>query len=171
MNSILLIVFLFFPTYAYYNYVQFQYSPTTCTILNSDLTFLFDYNQNTFLIHGWWPNLCAECISCGYPQCCNTDTSIYVQPNYTNLQWINQYWYNTFTTDECTGMSNVTLFQHEWQKHITCSSIGNSDNYVTFMQQLYHKFNNNLLNNCLGYDQLWLHLDNNLNYLNLTCSN
>ena len=89
-----------------------SYSPTECTITNYDFTFLYDKDSLTFKVHGLWPEMCEECEICGYPSCCNIDGVNYVYPN-DPTNFIQNYWFDTTTTEECTRKKDVILFEHE----------------------------------------------------------
>jgi ribonuclease I len=146
-----------------------SYSPTKCTPTNYDLTFLYDNNSTSWKIHGIWPEICAECTTCGYPQCCNINNVKYEYPN-DPTNFIQQYWYNVTTKEECLGLQDVILFEHEYYKHISCSNIGNTTSYLNLMIQLYKKYYSDyIVNQCNGSDQLWINLDQNFNYIKTTC--
>jgi len=146
-----------------------NYSPTKCTVTNYDLTFLFDQNSQTFKVHGLWAEICTECPSCSYPSCCNIKNITYEYPDDPS-NFIGNYWFNTTTKEECMGISDVILFEHEYYKHISCTNIGNTTNFLNLMIQLYNKYYvSNVTTNCKGYNQLWINIDQDFNYNNLTC--
>jgi hypothetical protein len=148
-----------------------NYSPTKCTITNYDFTWLFDKTTQTFKIHGLWPNACSECLSCGWPSCCNIENIVYVYPD-DPYNFIGNYWFNTTTTEECTETKDVILFEHEYYKHISCTDIGNTTNFLNLVMELYKKYYiANATSNCIGYEQLWINIDQDFNYNNLTCKN
>ena len=145
------------------------YSPTSCTITNYMLTFIYDDNSSSFKVHGLWPEECAECVECSYPSCCNIDDVIYEYP-YDPTNFIDNYWYNTTTTESCTGEENVILFEHEYYKHISCTDIGNTTNFLNLTMDLYDYYYDDYVNGkCNGYDELWLNLDANYDYILTEC--
>lgn len=95
-----------------------KYSPIQCTITNYDFTFIYDNTSKSFKIHGLWPEICIECISCGYPSCCNINSINYTYP-YDPTNFIVDNWYSSESNEECTGKRNVILFEHEFYKHIS----------------------------------------------------
>lgn len=142
------------------------YSPENCTVTNYDFTFL---NDGTFKVHGIWPEQCAECLSCSYPTCCNTRDIKYVYPDDPG-DFIGKYWYNTTTTEQCTGLPDVILFRHEYYKHISCTNIGSTDDFLQLTIKLYNLYYDRYVsNNCNGSSQLYLNLDSNFNYIKTRC--
>lgn len=144
-----------------------QYSPSECNVTHYSFTFLYDNSTNNFKIHGLWAEQCSQCYSCGYPTCCN----IYINYTYPNDpdNFIEKYWFNSITNEECTNKKNVILFEHEYYKHISCTNLTTTDDFLQLIIILYNKYYNNYVyKKCLNYDQLWLSLDNNYNYQNIT---
>lgn len=147
---------------------KISYSPSTCTITNYDFTFLFDKNSQSFKVHGLWPENCLECSSCGYPSCCNIDCINYTYPD-DSTNFIENYWFNSVTTEECTNKKNVILFEHEYYKHISCTNLKTTDEFLKLVIFLYNSYYKDYVyNNCNGYAQLWLNLDSNFIYNNKT---
>lgn len=145
-----------------------KYSPSQCTITNYDFVFLMDEDTETFKVHGLWGEQCEECIDCGYPSCCNIDSIIYNYPNDTT-NFIDNYWFYSLTTEECTNTKKVILFEHEYYKHISCSNIKTTDEFLQLIIYLYTKYYNDFVNGyCNGYKQLWLNLNENFMYNNKT---
>ncbi len=148
---------------------ELKYSPTACTITNYKFTFIFDDNQEVYKVHGIWPEQCVECPTCGYPSCCNVDKIIYSDP-YDPSNFIVNNWYATTTKEECTHKSNVTLFEHEYYKHISCTNMTNTTVFLNKTIELYDKYYNKYVNNkCIGYSEIWLSLDENYNYISSEC--
>jgi len=146
-----------------------KYSPTQCTVTNYDFTFLYDNKSNLFKIHGLWPEICSECIDCGYPSCCNIESINYTYP-YDPTNFILNNWFNTETIEECTGIRNITLFEHEFYKHISCTNLKTTDEFLTLIIFLYNKYYNSMVaSNCMGYEQLWLNLNANFEYNRTKC--
>lgn len=161
---------LFFLLLANSSFIEtkLNYSPNTCTVTNYDFTFLFDKQSQQFKVHGVWPEQCQECIDCGYPSCCNINNINYVYPNDTT-NFIKNYWYNTITTEECTGITDVILFEHEFYKHISCTNLKTTNDFLKLVIFLYNAYYDKYVyNKCIGYNQLWLNLDNNFMYNNKT---
>lgn len=147
---------------------KLNYNPNICTITNYDFTFLFDKETQQFKIHGIWPEQCQECINCGYPSCCNINNINYMYPNDTT-NFIKNYWYNTITTEECTGKKNVILFEHEFYKHISCTNLKTTNEFLELVIFLYNAYYEQYVyNKCVGYTQLWLNLDSNFMHNNKT---
>lgn len=168
MNTLQKVLLLFLCSFGMY-INKLKYSPTICTPTNYDLTFLYDNNSSSWKIHGLWPEICAECATCGYPYCCNIDNVTYEYPN-DPTNFISQFWYNTTTKEECTGSRDVILFEHEYYKHISCTNIGSTTDYLNLMIQLYKRYYSDYVEKkCNGFDQLWINLDQNLNYIRTNC--
>lgn len=149
-------------------YADTCYSPTTCTATNYDFTFLYDLDDEIFKVHGLWVEQCAECLTCSYPSCCNINNINYIYPQ-DPTNFIENNWFYTLTTEECTEISNVILFEHEYYKHISCTNIGNTTNFLNLVMYLYNRYYQTLVNgSCNGYQQLWINLDANFNYNNIT---
>lgn len=147
---------------------KLNYNPNICTVTNYDFTFLFDKETQQFKIHGIWPEQCQECIDCGYPSCCNINNINYVYPNDTT-NFIKNFWYNTTTVEECTGKKNVILFEHEFYKHISCTNLKTTNEFLKLVISLYNTYYKQYVyNKCVGYNQLWLNLDSNFMYNNKT---
>jgi ribonuclease I len=100
-----------------------SYSPTNCTVTNYQFTFIHDSKTDSFKVHGLWPEQCAECSQCSYPSCCNILNTIYEYPN-DPTNFIPNYWFNTTAKEECIIHDKVILFEHEYYKHISCTTIG-----------------------------------------------
>lgn len=146
------------------------YSPSECTVNNYDFTFLYDQNSDSFKVHGLWPEICAECIECGYPSCCNVESIEYVYPN-DPTNFIADNWFDTTSTEECTQKRDVILFEHEYYKHISCTQLKTTDEFLKLIMYLYNNYYDKyVVNNCQGYQQLWLNLDENYNYNGTKCS-
>ena len=89
-------------------------------------------------------------------------------PNDTT-NFIKNYWYNTITTEECTGKKNVILFEHEFYKHISCTNLKTTNEFLELVIFLYNAYYEQYVyNKCVGYTQLWLNLDSNFMYNNKT---
>jgi ribonuclease I len=150
-------------------YVLESYNPTNCTVINYDFTFLHDQQTNSFKVHGLWPEVCAECVECGYPMCCNIDEINYVYP-YDPTNFIVNNWFNTTCTEECTSIPNVILFEHEYYKHISCTELKTTDEFLKLVITLYNAYYDKyVVNNCLSHQQLWLNLDKDFNYNSTKC--
>lgn len=147
-----------------------SYNPQKCTVTNYDFTFLYDKNSSSFKVHGLWPETCAECLNCGYPSCCNIDSIEYVYPN-DPTNFITNYWFYVTTTEECIGTQDVILFEHEYYKHISCTNLKTTEEFLKIVMYLYNNYYDKYVqNNCQGYQQLWLNLDENFNYNSTECT-
>jgi ribonuclease I len=152
-----------------------QYSPVSCNATNYDLTFIYDESDKAFKMHGLWPEQCAECLTCGYPSCCDTKDVSYVFPSDPEqVAFINTRWFNATTQEECLNVGNngdmVSLFEHEYFKHASCTAFRQStSNFVQQVMRLYDEYYAmRVENQCAGYKQLWLNLDGNFAYNNVT---
>ena len=78
------------------------YNPSSCSVTNYDFTFIYDDADKVFKVHGLWAEQCAECLTCGYPSCCNTANMSYVYPSDPNqVAFLNARWFNATTREEC----------------------------------------------------------------------
>ena len=173
-------------------HVTSGYSPATCNVTNYDFTFIYDDTYSAFKVHGLWAEQCSECVTCGYPFCCNAINMTYVYPSKPNqIAFLNAQWYNATTHEECSSNrdthththtqtqlsttsesseSLVSLFEHEFFKHASCSPMRvSASDFVDQVMQLYTLYyNTHVENQCSGYKQLWLNLDSNFQYNNVT---
>ena len=154
---------------------DYSYSPTSCNVTNYDLTFIYDENEKAFKVHGLWPEQCAECLTCGYPSCCDASNMSYVFPRDTvQIAFLNARWFNATTKEECVNVGNgdnlVPLFEHEFFKHASCTPFRqNTSRFVEQVMRLYDEYYaTHVENRCAGYNQLWLNLDGNFSYNNVT---
>jgi ribonuclease I len=146
-----------------------SYNPTSCNVTNYSFTFIYDNKSDNYKIHGLWPEHCSECYTCGYPSCCNINKINYTYPNDPD-NFIGKYWYNSSTIEQCILNKNVILFEHEYYKHISCTNINNTQEFLIKIKKLYEKYYDKYVNNnCKEYSQLWLNLDYNFNYINTSC--
>ena len=152
-----------------------QYSPASCNATKYDFTFIYDESEAVFKVHGLWPEQCAECLTCGYPSCCDTKDVSYVFPSdHEQVAFINTRWFNATTQEECLNVGNngdmVSLFEHEFFKHASCTAFRQStSNFVQQVMRLYDEYYAmRVENQCAGYKQLWLNLDGNFAYNNVT---
>jgi hypothetical protein len=87
-------------------------------------------------------------------------------------------WFNATTQEECLNkkIDNgvlVPLFEHEFFKHASCTLLRQSaSQFVEQVMRLYDEYYaTHVENQCAGYKQLWLNLDGNFTYNNVTkCS-
>lgn len=146
-----------------------EYNPETCTVLNYDFTFLYDKVEEMWKVHGLWPEKCAECENCGYPSCCDVSNINYYSPNDTT-NFITTNWFNSKSMEQCVLNKEVELFEHEYYKHISCTNLKTSDEFLQLVMFLYSKYYDLYVNShCTGYEQLWLSLDSNFNYNGTQC--
>jgi len=154
------------------------YSPTSCNVTSYDLTFIYDENEKAFKVHGLWPEQCGECLTCGYPSCCDTSNMSYVYPSDPDkIAFLKTRWFNTTTQEECfnkrikkTRNDFVPLFEHEFFKHASCTPFRQSaSDFVQEVMRLYDAYYaTHVENQCVGYKQLWLNFDGNFVYNNMT---
>jgi ribonuclease I len=153
-----------------------QYSPASCNVTNYDLTFIYDDNEKAFKVHGLWPEQCSECLTCGYPICCDANNMSYVFPSDpVQIAFLNTRWFNATTQAECLNKrlkdgDLVSLFEHEFLKHASCTPFRqNTSHFVEQVMRLYDEYYaTHVENRCAGYNQLWLNLDGNFAYNNVT---
>ena len=152
-----------------------QYSPASCNATNYDFTFIYDEGEKVFKVHGLWPEQCAECLTCGYPSCCDTKDVSYVFPSDPEqVAFLNARWFNATTQEECLNKrirgDLVPLFEHEFFKHASCTVFRQSaSDFVEQVMRLYDEYYAmRVENQCVGYKQLWLNLDGNFAYNNVT---
>ena len=154
-----------------------SYSPPSCRVTNYDFTFIYDDREKVFKVHGLWPEQCAECMACGYPSCCNMANISYVYPTDPDqVTFLSVRWFNATTKAECYKRSDnkrsdlIPLFEHEFFKHASCTPFRQSaSEFVQQVMQLYDKYYvTHVENQCSGYKQLWLNLDGNFGYNNVT---
>lgn len=154
------------------NKKTYTYSPYVCTPILYKFTYIYDHHDNKFKIHGVWPDQCAECTNCTYPSCCDVNIQ-YTEP-YDPTNFINTTWYNTTSQEDCVLHKKVQLFEHEFIKHGTCmenyTSSYTTTNYLDKAMNLHNSYYNRYVNNnCIGYDQLWITLDENFSYVSTEC--
>jgi ribonuclease I len=157
---------------------SYSYSPVSCSVTNYDFTFIFDENESAFKVHGLWPEQCAECLTCGYPSCCDATNMSYVFPSDPGqIAFLNTRWFNATTQEECLNKhfrdndnDLVPLFEHEFFKHASCTVFRqNASEFVEQVMRLYEThYKTHVENQCAGYKQLWLNLDGNFAYNNVT---
>ena len=148
---------------------------------NYDFTFIYDESEKVFKVHGLWPEQCAECLTCGYPSCCAATNMSYVFPSDPEqVAFINTRWFNATTKEECLNNKRfryddedndlVSLLEHEFFKHASCTTLRQSaSDFVEQVMRLYDKYYAmHVENQCAGYKQLWLNLDGNFEYNNVT---
>ena len=152
-----------------------SYSPASCNVTNYDFTFIYDDNEKAFKVHGLWPEACGECLACGYPSCCDASNMSYVFPRDPGqIAFLNARWFNATTKEECVNVGNgddlVPLFEHEFFKHASCTPFRqNTSRFVEQVMRLYDEYYaTHVENRCAGYNQLWLNLDGNFAYNNIT---
>lgn len=158
--------------------IKSSYSPTSCSVTNYDFTFIYDDIDNAFKVHGLWPEQCAECLTCGYPSCCAATNMSYVYPSDPQqIAFIEARWFNATTKEECFNKrvknksdEEVSLFEHEFFKHASCTPFRQSaSEFVEQVMRLYDQYyETQVENQCTGYNQLWLNLDGNFAYNNVT---
>ena len=156
----------------------YKYSPVNCNVTNYDFTFIYDENEKAFKVHGLWPEQCAECLTCGYPYCCDATNMSYVYPSDPDeITFLEMRWFNSTTQEECfnkrmekTRNDFVSLFEHEFFKHASCTPFRQSaSRFVKQVMALYDAYYTmQVENQCSGYKQLWLNLDGNFAYNNVT---
>ena len=158
-----------------------SYSPASCNVTNYDFTFIYDESEKVFKVHGLWPEQCAECLTCGYPSCCAATNMSYVFPSDPEqVAFINTRWFNATTKEECLNNKRfrdddedndlVSLLEHEFFKHASCTAFRQSaSDFVQQVMRLYDEYYAmRVENRCAGYKQLWLNLDGNFEYNNVT---
>jgi hypothetical protein len=146
-----------------------DYNPNICTIKSYKFAFLFDDKTKTFKVHGIWPESCEECLSCGYPTCCNVQDIIYTDP-IDSTNFIKKYWYNTTAIEPCYNNNNkISLFTHEYFKHISCTNIKNTTDFLDLVIYLYDLYYDKIYESCEYSKQLIINLDKNYYYQSVDC--
>jgi len=155
-----------------------DYSPDSCNVTNYDFTFIYDVDEKVFKVHGLWPEQCSGCLTCGYPSCCATTNMSYVYPSDPReIAFLESRWFNATTREECFNKRSgdfkgdkVSLFEHEFFKHASCTPYRQSTSeFVEQVMRLYDEYYvTRVENQCTGYNQLWLNLDGNFVYNNVT---
>lgn len=177
LKSVLLISILLLQTGAsnsqQKNNNDHNYCPTSCNVTNYDFTFIYDELDQEFKVHGLWAEQCEECLTCGYPSCCDTGNMSYANPTDPGqIQFLNTRWYNATTREECgnnNGTEEVSLFEHEFYKHASCSKFRNASDFLGQVVLLYDAhYETRIKNQCTGFSQLWLNLDTSFAYNNVT---
>jgi ribonuclease I len=158
--------------------IKTSYGPASCNVTNYDFTFIYDEGEKAFKVHGLWPEQCAECLTCGYPSCCAATNMSYVFPSDPEqVAFISTRWFNATTQEECLHNKRfkydndaVPLFEHEFFKHASCTAFRQSaSDFVEQVMRLYDEYYAmHVENQCAGYKQLWLNLDGNFEYNNVT---
>lgn len=158
------------PNFKFYKNEQLSYSPEVCTITNYKFTFIYDTKEQRFKVHGVWPDGCKECESCSYPSCCNLENVMYTDPQDPN-NFIGLNWFQTMTSDGCGVFENkVSLFEHEYYKHISCTTLKSTTEFLNLTQSLYMQYYDKyVIGFCKGYDEIWLSLDANFEYKGFEC--
>lgn len=166
------IAFVLFFVYVafYYDDGTITYSPEICTITNYKFTFIYDQNETRFKVHGIWPDGCEECLNCAYPSCCNIQNIIYNDP-YDPNNFINKNWFQTQTSDGCNVKQNkVSLFEHEYYKHISCTNIKTTTDFLNLAESLYEKYYETyVVGFCNKKNEIWINLDKNFDYVDYEC--
>lgn len=149
---------------------NYTYSPTTCTITNYKFTFIYDTKENRPKVHGIWPDECKECPECSYPSCCNIESVVYTEP-YDPTKFIETNWFQSTTSDGCNVYQNkVSLFEHEYYKHISCTNLKTTTDFLNLAIELYNKYYENyVINKCTGYNEIWLNLNADFEYIGTEC--
>lgn len=115
-----------------------NYHPLLCDI--QQYVFAFLWNGSDYQIHGLWPDQCKECMTCGYPTCCNSSkfASSYQEPS--DISFVKEYWYGGLQKKsspiETCGIKAFTLLEHEVVKHGSCMNYF-TDEYVAKVKEVY----------------------------------
>lgn len=150
---------------------RYSYSPNLCTPVEYKFTFIFDQNEKVFKVHGIWPDKCKECLDCDYPTCCDISKLEYTYPN-DPTNFIQNKWFNSTAHEDCSDNRKVMLFEHEYWKHVSCSNMKTTDEFLSKAIELYDKYYDEYVEKkCENYKQIWLNLDENFNLINTTCVN
>ena len=108
----LFLLFIFSSKYFLVPPITNPYSPISCNVTNYDLTFIYDDDEMVFKVHGLWPEQCGECITCGYPSCCDAKNMSYIPPNDPQqVAFLNARWFNATTQEECRSEEHTSELQ------------------------------------------------------------
>jgi len=99
------------------------------------------FMQNHLTIHGLWPNYASSREGHMWPQCCNSTfgqnvDSLVVQQLFSDLK---TYWPNEQLPDPPLKDLSATLWQHEWNKHGTCSGVSQRSYFSGTMTTVYNQ--------------------------------
>lgn len=146
------------------NVVSENYHPISCDVTR--YVFALVRINNMLKIHGLWPDQCSECITCGYPTCCNMEKfGNFSEPS--NMHFVHEYWLNGNNTlphpSIVCGIKSKTLFEHEAIKHASCMDMYPFD-YINIVEQLFIKYNDYVNEKCKKKCNILL--DNNFIIIN-----
>ncbi len=158
-HIVLFLLFLVFTCIIYFGYYngdnndnRNQQPNVKCNIKCQKLTYIFDKHDGKFKIHGLWPNFYNNCKPITYRQ--------YTEPRDPS-NFIEKNWFKRCGSEQ-------SLFKYEYEKHGRDYDL-DADGYLNLVVKLHDKYKKNLTNKCEGYDQLWINLDKNTNYLYTSC--
>lgn len=86
-------------------------------------------NISSLSVHGVWPNYFG-----GYPQCCTQVPWTPIDPQIV-MSWsvwpdLQKFWFDP--TEDNSTCSICYMLNHEWEKHGTCFSPSNAEEYFTY---------------------------------------
>jgi len=98
-----------------------------------------NWQQNNLTLHGVWPNYNVARSGHDWPQCCSSKygTSITQSEMESILSELQTYWPSE-QDPAPSGDWSSSLWEHEWNKHGTCSGLGVTDYFqhgINIMQQ------------------------------------
>ena len=138
-----------------------NYHPNNCTVNTYKFAFLWDNNSQNYKIHGLWPDECDQCVTCGYPTCCNTNLNYTI---ITNNSFIDKWWYDNDEQGVTCGSKTTHLFEHEVLKHGSCVGIGlNNEEYLNLVEDLFYNYYNYTDTYCKNNEEnCYLNLNKNI---------
>ena len=123
--------------YDFYVYT-ISYGPTSCrNRAEKCFNILKSKNNNKFVIHGLWPSYKNGNI----PQECNIDLDVKLDINQEYFNYVKEYWYSLFNTDE-------NFWTHEYNTHGLCYikriNLDIKNHYLEYFEktmEIYNKYN------------------------------
>jgi ribonuclease I len=146
-----LLLILYFSKLHFYEDFLVQYSPDTCDPIYYRFSLL--KKNNTFLIHGLWPQSCFDCSDCGFPSFCHKCSF-----NIGNLEPL----FPRLQKDWFPGGDprHNGLLTHEWCKHGTCTNMTDIKYFNTSLNIYDMLISKGLIQTCS--DTCYFNLDHNL---------
>jgi len=140
-----------------------NYHPKICKII----TFIFALiYENTYKVHGLWPNSCSECIQCGYPTCCQ---KVNFNDTIRDIKFIENYWLDGLKNNkhiEC-NLTMDNLYKYEFVKHGSCMD-SDINNYINTVSKIYYQYENQFDKLCKNQTNCNLIMNSNYEITNIT---
>eukprot|EP00808_Paulinella_micropora_P001092 g16973.t1 len=86
------------------------------------------YMQNNFTVHGLWPQYHNETDGHWWPQCCPSVFGADLAQSTVDALWSPLHWYwPDVNAQPWPNYNKSSFWDHEWQKHGTCSGLNQVD--------------------------------------------